>query len=595
MTDYAKKMEWKRNQLKNGTFHDVIYDTGEDCGAIRQATGTGKAGRIIDNIIQRIMEAGRNAKMIFNLSCPMLNLCEQLSGDLILGVLKFVFKNEWDNGEFLILVNSSMDIAKYKKEFVGENCVVDKFSNMDNALNENKNVRFVIVISCHESLENFARQVKKLLKKGWYIANYLDEAHTLVNFKNKLEYEKKYDKLEDDEKERYDMLDRLMDCQCVYAFSATHDRLVTKCINSKLRNINHRDDENYFIVDIPPRDSINNGEIVDVHPKYIIDKKEPLNAECAINFMMECKQDNPFIPHKILITCNDSDHLKSLESGLMQNGYKVFSTCAKYGISPIYNGEDEDVDGNFKNISSHQFVSEIDKYSQDCFVLHIRQLTAGIDIKSLTDCIICNGGAKIGDGIKIRYIQIIGRILRVLEGERPESLKEQGKTFDDRLKKYGTVLFRLTEGTDLDRIKRQIGALLVDYYGLKGGLVFNHNDLDKEYGDRSRKGEHKIYDFEKVFYDLDLQTRDMMVDIKKYIEEKIIPTCDKMNENKLFDKGNASIINESVKNIMSAFRLGNYNNDNLEDYNHPVREIISRDDVMSAVTELFKKHNAINN
>ena len=589
MASYADRMAWKRNQLENGTFNDVLHETGEDYGALRQATGTGKSGRIIDNIIWRIMNAGRNDKMIFHLSCPLLNLCEQLSGDLNLGVLKFEFKDKWDNGEFLILVNSSIDIAKYKVEFFGEKCNVEKFSDMDNALVENKNARFIIVVSCHESLVHFARKVKSLLKKGWYIANYLDEAHTLVNFKNRLEYEKEYDKLDKDEQERYDVLDRLLDCQCLYVFSATHDRLITKLINSKLRNSEHRNNENYFIFDIPPRDSINNGDIVDVNPRYIVDEDSPLDAECAIGFMEECKQENPDILHKILITCNDSDHLKMLESGLRKRGYTVYSTCSKYKYGINYNGEDKDSNGNFSDISSHKFVSLVDNCNTDCFVLHIRQLTAGIDINSLTDCIICNGGAKIGDGIKIRYIQIIGRILRVLKGERPEQLKAHGKTLNDRLKKHGTVLFRLTKGTDLDRIKRQIGALLIDYYGLKGGLVFNHDKLDKNYGDRSRNGGFESNGFEEVFCDLQRESRDIMVDIKKYIEEKIIPTCDKMKENGLI-KGTAYLINESVKNVMEKFSLGNYNNGNLEDYNHPVREIISRDEVMNAVTELFKKY-----
>ena len=89
--------------------------------------------------------------------------------------------------------------------------------------------------------------------------------------------------------------------------------------------------------------------------------------------------------------------------------------------------DSEDEDEEFFDVDETEFVHNVDDYNGDCFVLHIKQLTQGIDVKTLTDCIYYNS-SHLNDGTKRTILQTIGRTLRPLKGER-------GKRKDERLKK----------------------------------------------------------------------------------------------------------------------------------------------------------------
>ena len=51
---------------------------------------------------------------------------------------------------------------------------------------------------------------------------------------------------------------------------------------------------------------------------------------------------------------------------------------------------------------------------------------------------------------------------------------------------------------------------------------------------------------------------------------------------------NFNLIENSVNNLMKQFSLGKYNS--INDDSYAVREIISKDELMNAVTDLFKKY-----
>ena len=78
------------------------------------------------------------------------------------------------------------------------------------------------------------------------------------------------------------------------------------------------------------------------------------------------------------------------------------------------------------------FIKAIDDCKENCFILHIRQLISGIDVSSISDCIIQKNDTDNYNSYS-NIIQTIGRSLRLG--------KERGKLTEDRLKKHSNVLF----------------------------------------------------------------------------------------------------------------------------------------------------------
>ena len=146
-----------------------------------------------------------------------------------------------------------------------------------------------------------------------------------------------------------------------------------------------------------------------------------------------------------------------------KHGWKVFMTSSKEGAKKSENDE-------MVGMDEAKFIRDVDEYDGDCFVLHIRQLIQGIDIKTLTGCVIYNA-SKVNDGVKRWIIQTVGRTLRPYSGERPENLLENGLTLDDRKKKFGSV-FIVIGGNLSEDIEGQVGTLFQRYYGLDGYGAF---------------------------------------------------------------------------------------------------------------------------
>lgn len=152
------------------------------------------------------------------------------------------------------------------------------------------------------------------------------------------------------------------------------------------------------------------------------------------------------------MTCKDSDHLKELRKSLENDGYKVFSTCSRY----LYNLIEEDNYEEAKIMNVEKFTRNIENYDGDCFVLHIRQMICGIDVKGLTDTIIYDNFTGATSSWRV-YVQTIGRILRCAAGER-------GMKMADRKKKYGNVYFYNPEKDDNQMLN--IAEFFTKVYGI---------------------------------------------------------------------------------------------------------------------------------
>ena len=522
MSSIESKMNWQVKQYMDGTINYEVHNTGECFGTICVPTGGGKSGMVIRDMIWHIDHAKHGERMILNLSAPMLNLCGQLAED-IFSVIKETHKVRCGNGEFAIFINSSAEEKYYKTESANAVGNVYDFGEFDAIMNGNPSIRVAFVISCHMSLKYFADRVKGL-KKYYTIMNYLDESHVLINFTQKrdfVDFEDEEEKLNQEERSRKSAMEMLLDSNYLYCFSATPDKSVTRFINKRKQLDANKQVGNYHIYEISPIELIHNGTIVkpDIYVAQV-KKDMPINAQVAMSFMEMCKNENPNIHHKVLISCNNSDNIAELEGELSSKGCKVFSTCARSGARSNYLGEDKDYNGNFEEISQSEFIEKVDNYDGDCYVLHIRQLRAGIDIKTLTDCIIGNNATRVNDGTKVIYVQTIGRILRPYAGAR-------GKTGDDRLKKKGNVLFVIGE-SDYETISRQTCNFVVAYYGLDGVKAFS-----KEQGkDNGAIGQNHEKNEAKRMWDKDIEfeIQEMRQNVFTFIKENVFVMADTMRQ-----------------------------------------------------------------
>ena len=267
------------------------------------------------------------------------------------------------------------------------------------------------------------------------------------------------------------------------------------------------------------------------------------------------------------MTCQSSSHLNYLREELGKAGYTVFSTCSKEGGRLT---EDED----FIDVDEVEFVHNVDGHNGDCFVLHIKQLTQGIDIKTLTDCIYYNS-TRLNDGVKRTILQTIGRTLRPLKGER-------GKGIDKRLKKYGNVLFLIGDN-DYDTVVNQMTAFLLKYYGRDGIKSFSRN-IERNYGGigktkRFGSGNSGFGDDFDNFFETLIDS--LLVDMEDYIKKNVLP------KHKAFmklsgNKPNPKLLPMAVASVKNHFvhYKGVYD----------TSELLSDTDFMKAVSDLFAKY-----
>lgn len=457
----TSKMNWLVDKITKCGFDCEIKKTGWNRGTILIPTGGGKSGVMYLNICYHISEGAKTpGKYVFNISAPILKLCQQLVNDLF-DVVAEVFKEECDKNQFQIFINSSDDASSYLSSTrkIGNVYGFNDFSKFI----ASKTAKYAFVISCHKSLYKFAENIDYINKYATTF-HYIDESHLVAN-------------LIDEPMKSGDstVLMELNKADYIYAFSATPDIGVTKLINEK-----HK-----YIINISPSELIEKGIILKPYCESIIEHiKENdflIKSSHCVSAMKRWKKSNPHITHKILVTCESTEHLKKLESELKDKmGYKVFSTCAKEGT--MEEAEPADPIG---------FINSIDTCEKDCFVLHIKQLTQGIDIKTLTGCIISNRNSTISDHIKVKYVQIIGRVLRPLLGERNIPIEE-------RIKKYGNVLFVL--GDEYDRLERETYNFVVNYYGLNGNDSFRFIRTDDDHSPLHKKRDYAdpydMYDFD---------------------------------------------------------------------------------------------------
>ena len=541
------KMNWFLDAYLNDSLDDKIEKCGHNKANIVLPTGGGKSGLVYTNILNtmiHVMNSGSSQKIVFNISAPYLKLEAQLLNDFI-KVVREIFTKAGDKIKFYI--NSSSSGDAFKKEF-GSIWDAKRFDEIDMFFEPSEPAQFAIVASCHKSLKHFAAKLD-YLRQNATVYTYLDEAHLLASDIETFERIVQKDETCNTAKnvnEQYGILEKLCESNRIYAITATPDKKVVEIINKA-----NGTPIDFIAVNVYAKELIDKNIILPVDVYVEAEEcadESNLTPEVCISFMNKVKAKNPDIKHKILVNCSDSKHLNNLKTEL-EKTHKVFSTCCAYGTRT--NGDEE--------IEDAEFIEILDNYDDDCFVLHIKQLTQGIDVNTLTDCIIYNS-STLEDYIKRRLIQTIGRTIRPLAGER-------GVDITNRKKKCGNVMF-LVGGTKYNALCDQIESFILNYYGRTGMHLFESNSgvgtrspINGTLGPRlANSGLGKGYN---GVNDIQFLIDELKIDMQKYIMREIIPQWKRhcIIAKKTNRKVNRKILNSELATMKEKYKYfkGMYN------------------------------------
>lgn len=436
-------MQWLVDAINNSKtdkiFNFKLSQSKRMHGTVCMPTGTGKSGVMIEDIISKIKDAffikeeshactsfKNNTRFIINISCPTLRLAEQFISDLfevIDGVIPASYKKQIG-----LVLNSSDRPVNY------HSYNMDIYSGvLSNSIELSLKEKTVIIIaSCHRSLQKFICTYKKIENKFFTyninLHNYIDEAH-MLSLKGIFEYK---------DIPRIDLETLCTMSMSLYLFTATPDYRMLK-----IADPDYTEKEPY-IYHMFAADAIKNNLILPPRIRCVR-TKSLANIPLFELILSEtkCFGGN----RKILITLKNTEDLKNVREVLEKKGYKVFSACAADGFT----GE--------KNLTDAvKFAKAVDNWNDDCFVLQIKQLTQGTDIRTLTDCIV-----PVSNDINPRtyrhILQTMGRVMRAAPGER-------GMNYNQRTKKAGNIFFVVLPSASICK-EESLQRFALRYYGIE--------------------------------------------------------------------------------------------------------------------------------
>lgn len=438
------KMQWYIDSVNNGSRKiDTIASTNRNFGTIVMPTGYGKSGYIFDDCIYNIRNKNSSKKLIICICSHILNLNVQTFTDFLNVLGKC--NNVLNNYKLLLVLNSSDETRTYEKpvnDNINNNIEIHQLCDnskstktvLDNF--ENSDYDIALVSSCNKSLYKFINNVK-INKKKVNLITYIDECHTVIdNTTNLFSNNINFDKL-------------VKNSYKLYGFSATPSNFVkiyNNIINKNKLSGKINVPENERIVNISADNAIKNNIIVKPYVKYYTTPNGIITDKVILDCMNDAIKSKNTKNNKLLVTCFSR-----------QQATELYNKCSKY-YKCFKNTSDDDYEIN-------DFCNKVDSYNDNCIIFHCRKLIQGIDIKSISDCIIVNNTNGDGDS-KNRIIQIIGRCLRTNAGER-------GKTYNDRIKKFANV-YIVSNGND--EYNKNITSTIVEYYGIDNILYDNSSN-----------------------------------------------------------------------------------------------------------------------
>ena len=422
-------MQWLVDAINNNNTEKIfkfrLSDSYLRYGTVCMPTGTGKSGVMIENII-RDVRCGMNdigRIHVINVSCPTLKLAQQLITDLF-EVIDGVICNQGLRDRIGLVLNSSDQVSHYHT--YGFSVYSGNFSDsLELALKEKA---VVIVASCHRSMQKFVNTIDSKIKKYNMISvcNYIDESH-MLSVKGLLDFS---------DGPQVDLWKLKNLSYSLYLFSATPDLCMTKMIS--------RNNTEEYIYRMYPIEAIKENLILP--PRIHCFRTElPGNIPLYEYILEESKSCGG--NRKILITLKTTDEMRSVAAMLEQKNYKVFGACAADGFT----GEDDLTD-------AVKFAEAVDAWDGDCFVLQIKQLTQGTDIRTLTDAVIPVSN-DISPKTYRHLLQTMGRVMRAAPGER-------GMDYEHRTKKAGNIFFMVDDDSCIDK-ENSLKRFAMRYYGME--------------------------------------------------------------------------------------------------------------------------------
>ena len=217
-----------------------------------------------------------------------------------------------------------------------------------------------------------------------------------------------------------------------------------------------------FTNDVINRVTINQAmqesAILPIKPELIKvkDNRDTATITDTVERIFERQQEDGLY-RKILITCFPGDELKQLKDAFLRINIPVAYTSAETGkrfAKP---------DGTCTEyVKVSDFSRAITDYEGNLVILHIRQMTAGVDVSAITSVL-----TRVFDNTAeniVKMIQTNGRALRFMKGER-------GLPIESRLKKYGEV-FCMVQEESFDQDARFLIRFFNVMYGTEAVSVF---------------------------------------------------------------------------------------------------------------------------
>lgn len=198
--------------------------------------------------------------------------------------------------------------------------------------------------------------------------------------------------------------------------------------------------------------------ILPIKPELIKvkDNRDSATITDTIERIFERQQEDGLF-RKILITCFPGDELKQLRDAFLRINIPVAYTSAETGkgfAKP---------DGTLTEYTKvTDFSDAITNYEGNMVILHIRQMTAGVDVSAITS-VLTRVFDNTADNI-VKMIQTNGRALRFMKGERELPI-------ESRKKKYGEV-FCMVEEESFDEDARFLIRFFNVMYGTAAVSVF---------------------------------------------------------------------------------------------------------------------------
>ena len=446
-----------------------------------------------------------NIKHNFIISGPIMDLNEQTASSVITNLFNDGLVNS-ENCDIVIANCANHKCNTFYTVFDGSKIVLAEKLNgrvpaniIVNTIDIKQEKQYRITVVCNPTLQNDEKFLNKLNNTNVINHFYFDESQTLKKGPSSkstesldIQKSKEDGKNWVNYKKIFDMINS-NNGSC-YFVSATPTKENFDTIIEHGYGLNAED---CFAYRLTPLEAINAHMIV--RPEFTIRKVSKLGVSSIlqmINLMVEhiknIKKENINYKARILVTVNSTQELEYIEQTLIdlyKDEYDVYSTCC-------INKKKK----NLKEIPDDIvfFKESIENNERSCFVVHIRQIIAGIDIPSFTHAVFNMESST----NFIAPIQITGRVLR---GERRFANGE----VDTSNKQCGYIYVNIEDNND----KAMAAArTLVDHYGAI--FKFLKPDFFNPYESGSNKRDKHLGQFED-----DIEIKDFDEYISKFLHK----------------------------------------------------------------------------